>query len=382
MRALDSLLQSLGQLLLRWGAAFSRAGQADEEADLATPLDDPAAEARAIWQARVAGVPPGAWQGPQEAAADTRVVEAPPPRWPATSAASASAEWPLHPSASPPREIHAARPARVASAAPRFEAPRSEAPRMRASAGHITPQVVDAPPRYDDLAAEATERPPSLKADAVPLARPRRWREWATALSALWPRREHAPVHEQRIVRTVAPGRATAPMALGARSPQASHAHQPIARTGPGTATALQPSLPPWRWRWALHMRPPVTPAALLARQGAIPNSTPALPPRESGMALARRQMPWPSTHVAPAAPHAAPASAEAPGRAATALQTLLPQRCAAAAREAAFESLPDQALVHPWPELPAWPPTEPTLAFIDADAAARAQRLAAEQRG
>ena len=120
----------------------------------------------------------------------------------------------------------------------------------------------------------------------------------------------------------------------------------------------------------------------MLARQGANPNSTPALPPRESGVALARRQMPWPSTRVAPAAPHAASASPEPPGRAATALQTLLPQRCAAAAREAAFESLPDQALVHPWPELPAWPPTEPTLAFIDADAAARAQRLAAEQRG
>jgi hypothetical protein len=407
MRTLDPLLQSLGRQLLRWGAVLAQAGRRDEAADLAPPPIDPAAEARAIWRARVAGVPAGAWQGPQgpqdaagdadtDAIADADVAPSPLQGLQAVvqgavaPSAPARAVWPAHEPPLPPYDIRLERPQRAAFAEPS----RGAWPRDNGGISQPSPPIdsrrpsvapIDVQPDHD---GPATEAPPPLAQAGAPAARARSWRYWLPALFAsLWPLREPAPQRACRIVRVTPASTMAAPRADGHAPHMTAHyaVRTPLPHPEACATSSSQPSVPPSRWRrmgsrWPLRFARPdatgATAAAAEAPHRAGPTSASVVRPVKD---LAAAPIKLPPQVLTPPVTQAAPRAATPP----RAAPPVLPACRPAPPRDATFDSLlqaPTPA--YHWPELPAWPASEPALETLDRGAVARLQRLEVEQRG
>lgn len=378
MRVFDPLLRLLGRRLQRWGAALSGVGRPSQVAQSAQQSAvDPAADARAIWQARVAEIAPGAWQGSKDMSADSRadVAQAGHHLWPGPPTAPTLGEWPANKLASRPSDTHPSHPACAA-----FTEPSRPAPRASETVSRQLPSL-DARPLRDDFPIEEPAAQPNSKVDAA-ASRPRAWRDRVPALFVLRLLGERV----RQIVQATPARRDSSPKGRDKVSSKA------IPRAKTGAPNAVQPSwrhrlVPLWPLLRAVHPATPVfTPAAGEPRYRRGPMSLPVVMSYKDVAPVPVAALPTlrstePITRAV-ASQGTAQRRAERPQRSVLSLHTLLVRRPAPTASYAAFESLTEEPTVHHWPALPDWPASEPTLEKTDRGAAARARRLEAEQRG
>lgn len=334
MEWLARLLQALGRYLVRRGVALLRAAPPTGAAQ-AAPTVDRRALARAIWEARVAGIPAAAWQG----------------YGPAAGEAAESRSWRHDLPPEPTQAAGAAMaPARAAAAAP--------TPVMARPVRSTPPVALARMPAQPQAARPA--RPPSTRVSPWPdrLDPPAgpAWRDRGhAAAEAPWPRPADLEMKPKSswLARLARRLRQTgASVQARPRGDESTAAREGRGARPDSDAATCPPRRPP---------APHASPAASTRRVAD------AMPPHDPLGADKG------DPDCATAMPHA-DASGPVARQDAAGIRWLLRTSPPAAAAPAAGNA------EHPWPELPAWPPQTADHEPAARAAAARLLRLQAEQ--